>query len=353
MMFLLLIVLLLVLQSSLSIKPRWRRENDEDKLDLSNSMSNIIGNAKNSLLSFFGYENKDGNDINLKDYLSKLEQETSIDYDKIGKSMENAKTFISNKQYYEAVDQLLDVLEQAPFLGSANALVGASLLALGLNQYAEGFLYVAITISEWSDTIAIGNLVESLLQGNDINLAEKVSYQGLSTLKNNNETDTTGFLAYSLGNINKAKLNYVSAADWYLSSALNNPDNVQAWLLASTTLFPLGNWDYKFAENVLVQALQYHRNNPDILFKLGYILHTSNPSKVDEAITFYEEALTLKNDHADTLKTLATAYHSIGRFNDAIQLYEKAIQLNDQDLILLSNYKQLLVELGSKTSSEL
>jgi len=348
MMLLLLVVLivLLLLQSASSIKPkpRWRRENDEDKLDLSNSVSSIIGNAKSSIMSFFGYAKDDNDAINLKEYLLKLEQETTIDYDKINNDMESAKTLINNKQYYEAVDKLLDVLEQAPFIQSANQLAGASLLALGLNQQAEGFLYVAVQISDWSDTVAISNLAEALIQSNDIDLAEKISYQGLTTLKNNNEADTTGLLSYSLGNINRIKQNFQSAADWYLSSALNNPNNVQAWLFASTTLFPYNAWDYKFAENVLVQALEYHRNNPDIVFKLGYILHTGNPSKVTEAITFYEEALTLKHDHNDALKSLATAYHSIGRLSEALRLYEKVLHHDDQDVTILSNYAILLTQ---------
>jgi tetratricopeptide (TPR) repeat protein len=114
-------------------------------------------------------------------------------------------------------------------------------------------------------------------------------------------------------------------------------------------MFPITNWDYKFAENVLYQALQYHRNNPDIVFKLGYILHTSNPPKVNEAITLYEEALNLKNDHGDALKSLATAYHSIGRYMDAIQLYDKAIKYNDQDYIMLSNYAILLFQTDNES----
>ena len=341
-MLLLVVLTVLLLQSASSIKPRWRRENEEDKLDLSNSVSSIIDNAKSSIMSFFGYTKDDNNVINLKEYLLKLEQETTIDYDKINNDMENAKTLINNKQYYEAVDKLLDVLEQAPFIQSANQLVGASLLALGLNQQAEGFLYVAVQISDWSDTIAISNLAEALIQSNDIDLAEKISYQGLTTLKNNNEADTTGLLSYSLGNINRIKQNHQSAADWYLSSASNNPNNVQAWLFASTTLFPYSSWDVKFAENVLVQALEYHSKNPDIVFKLGYILHTGNPSKVAEAITFYEEALTLKHDHNDALKSLATAYHSIGRLSEALRLYEKVLHHDDQDVTILSNYAILL-----------
>ena len=343
-----LIILIILLELSLSIpnsSSRWRRgdNNDDNKLELSNGVNSLVNNAKNGLLSFFGYKDTDDN-INVKEYLLKLEKETTLDFEKVGDDMEKAKNLISNKQYYEAVDILLDILEKAPFLGTANALVGASLLALGKNQFAEGFLYIAIQMSDWSDAVAIGNLAESLIQANDIDLAEKVSYQGLSHYKSINETDKTGFLAYSLGNINKVKSNYQSAADWYLTSALNNPDNIQAWLLASTTMFPLSNWDYKFAENVLYQALQHHGNNPDIVFKLGYVLHTSSPPKVNEAITLYEETLRLKNDHGDALKSLATAYHSIGRSMDAIQLYDKAIQYNDQDVIMLSNYATLLLQ---------
>lgn len=355
-MLLLLIVILLLLQLSLSIKPsdRWRREDGNDKLDLSNSMSSIIDNAKKSVLGFFGYENKeDNNNINLKEYLTNLEKETKVDYDLIGNEMEIAKQLINDKQYYEAVNKLLDILEVAPFLGSANSLVGASLLALGMHENAEGFLYVAVQLSEWSDAIAIGNLAQALLKSNDIDLAEKILYQGITTLKNNKETDTSGFLAYSLGNINKMKLNYQVAADWYLSSALNNPSNVQYWLEASTTTFPFENWDYKFAENVLLQALENHRNNVDILFKMAYILHTGTPSRVKEAITFYEEVLTLQHDHPDALKSLATAYHSLGRFNDAVKLYEKALSHhNDQDYIMLSNYATLLLQSDNKNLRE-
>jgi tetratricopeptide (TPR) repeat protein len=202
-LILLLIIILLLSQLSLSIpnpSTRWRRDNNNDdtKLELPNAVNSLVNNAKNSLLSLFGYKDKDDDKINVKEYLLKLEKETILDYNKIGEDMEIAKNFISNKQYYEAVDILLDILEKAPFLGSANALVGATLLALGKNQYAEGFLYIAIQLSDWSDAIAIGNLAESLIQSNNIDLAEKVSYQGLTNFKNINEIDTTGFLSYSL-----------------------------------------------------------------------------------------------------------------------------------------------------------
>jgi hypothetical protein len=59
--------------------------------------------------------------------------------------------------------------------------------------------------------------------------------------------DSSGLIPYIEGTFKLDKQEFALAADWYLSSALLQESNIDAWIAASTMLFPQDGKDYNFA----------------------------------------------------------------------------------------------------------
>ena len=260
----------------------------------------------------------------------------------------SAKQQIETGQIDAAIDILIEVLGQYPSHVEANAIIGACLMADSSPDLAEGFLYTAVRLSNWTDIISVGNLVECLRLNDDSDLAIQVAMRGLSSFENS--IDPSGMIGYILGNIYAAKLDFRNASDWYLASALQQKSNIEAWLKASTVLFP--SVDFQFAENVLIEGIRYNPGSDRLLFEMGLVLHQT--TRVLEAIPFYLEAVRINPELQDALPTLATALHAVGRFDEALEAYRKADTLNRNNVVMLANYAILLKSMGhAQQSAEL
>jgi Flp pilus assembly protein TadD len=225
-----------------------------------------------------------------------------------------------NGDYIKSVEVLMSVLEQNSSHLEANRLVGNTLLVLRKPDLAESYLFKAVQLSNWTDASLVSNLAESLRLNGDIDLALRVLERGYLSI---NQTDPTGRIPFEFGVLYERTGNYSDAADWYLVSALTQSVNADAWLRASTLLFPPTSWNLKFAENVLSRAVQMNPSNVALIFDLGVVLQSSG--RPDEAIILYYEVLRLDPDHDGAVANLASALHSMNRKEEAIILYDKIL----------------------------
>ncbi len=228
-----------------------------------------------------------------------------------------ARAAIYKLEYNDAVSSLLPVIDSDPDQIDANMLLGGTFLALNRADLAETFLHRAVQLTNWTQPSAVSNLAEALRINGDADLAIKVIQRGLNAI---NKTDSSGLLSFTHGAILEQQKKYSESADWYLASALAQPTNIEAWLRASTMLFPSPAWDLKFAENVLAQAVKLNPESSSLVFNLGVALHYSN--RASDAVTLYAEALRLDPEHYGAMSNLATALHSLGRTAEASILYE-------------------------------
>jgi tetratricopeptide (TPR) repeat protein len=134
------------------------------------------------------------------------------------------------------------------------------------------------------------------------------------------------------------------AQAWYLASASLQPKNVDAWLKASTVLFENSEQNFEIAENCLLQGIMLNPNNSLLTFNMGVVLHATG--RLQEAVTFYDEALRLDSSLQGAVANLATALHALGQFNEALPLYEKSLQENPGNAVLLGNFAVLLNSLN-------
>ena len=74
--------------------------------------------------------------------------------------------------------------------------VGSLLLTLKKPDIAEGFLYSAVKLSNWTDAQSIANLAECIRTTGDINLAKKVALKGMDSMGNK---DSSGLIPYIEG----------------------------------------------------------------------------------------------------------------------------------------------------------
>ena len=314
-------------------------------------INKILDGAKNLFGSFLGGQKKVG------------EVENVMNEALLSQMLINATTALKSNEFDSAIEILSEVVKLHPENTQANKMMGSSLLALNQTMAAESFLYKVIESSKWTDIVSIYNLAECYRRRDEYDMAEKIVSNGLNHCAD--RVDKSGSLAYMLGYIHEGRRNYSQAADWYLMSAVQQVNNTECWMKASTLEFPPEHHDLVFAQNVLGEGLIHNPKSLDIMFQLGIILQQNR--KFEEAAALYKtllithddmksDDLQSSNDMGDTSKfiravngNLATALHVSGQLQDAMQYYERAIQIDNDRVapngILVSNYCILLCSL--------
>jgi tetratricopeptide (TPR) repeat protein len=193
-----------------------------------------------------------------------------ISEEEIQRLLKSAKDLIKEGNIDDSIDALIAILNHDPEHQECNSLLGALLLSNEQNTMADGFLYTAAALSNWTDTVSIVNLAESLKQKNDSELSLKVLFKGLKAV---NSSDPSGLLFNAIGDVLFARKNFSAAADNFLMSAFRRPLREEGWVKASTMLFPPEGKDYVFAENVLVEAVRINPNSSQLVFQLGVVMH--------------------------------------------------------------------------------
>lgn len=296
---------------------------------------NFINTAKNSLFGFFGYGTDDK--VNNITPQPSARSESQISSSECTERVEKAKELISSDKIDDAIDILLGILEMYPDDKDSylpNMLIGTALLTVKNDPSpAVGFLYNAVILSNWTDTISIANLAAALSLDNDAVLAERVAMKGIDS-----KAEKSRFvLGQSLGRIYEAKGDYTGASDWYLMAALDNPsESVEPWIKASTMKFPPKAQDYEVAESVLLRAFPNHPNSAEILFLLAMALHRKD--RLEQALQVYKRATVLDPSVKDLMAMYATALHATMRFEEALVAYQYAVDQAPKNSVLFANY---------------
>lgn len=303
---------------------------------------------------------------------TKIPNKVPLSAEDVNKLLEGAKSALANSEINRAIELLTDVLDNQEDHQEAYSLLGAVLLSLGRFEIAEGLLYKAVHLSHWQDTNAVVNLATVLRQTNESELALKVLVKAYDKIKESKAMSTTAegvtietpdtadiavkdkqSLALGIADTYFALGNYSAASEWYLGGALMDATSTNApymWIQASTIRYPKEARDLKFAENVLLQANQEVKDNAELIFHLGVVMFETK--RVTEAITFYEQAIRLQREYSEAIGALATAFHSIREYDEAMYYYKIAVAMTPDNVVLLSNFAILLNSLeGQRTDA--
>lgn len=101
--------------------------------------------------------------------------------------------------------------------------------------------------------------------------------------------------------------------------------------------------DYQKALALLTEANAKDSDNPDIVFKIAYILHQSGDN--EEAIKYYKQALELDRDNEFIHNSMASAYRQNGEFTSAKMHLNASLDIDSQNPITYYNYGNLLIDM--------
>lgn len=103
------------------------------------------------------------------------------------------------------------------------------------------------------------------------------------------------------------------------------------------------NGDKNKALSLLKEANEKEANNSETLFKIGYILQEQQNE--EQALEYYKEALKSDNNNEFIHNSIATLYRKNGEFVSAKLHLNTSLQIDDKNPITYYNYGNLLVDM--------
>lgn len=146
--------------------------------------------------------------------------------------------------------------------------------------------------------------------------------------------------SYILGNqyFNKGEIQ--KAHDELAKAYEKKPDSLDYALSYTRVLMALR--EFQKVREILTPFDQEGKENFGLFFTLGRA--SENVNKLEEAISFYQKALSQKGDIAAVLNSIGDCYFKLGNKKEAIQAWEKSLEINpDQNQI-----KQMIKQLKEK-----
>ena len=103
------------------------------------------------------------------------------------------------------------------------------------------------------------------------------------------------------------------------------------------------NGDMQKALALLNEANTKEANNPDVLFKIAYILQQLRD--FDESMKYYKEALEVDKNNEFIHNSMASIYRQNGEFTSAKMHLNESLNIDDNNEITYYNYGNLLVDM--------
>ena len=215
-----------------------------------------------------------------------VEQRRSVTDAEIAALVEEGNRQLAANDINGVINTFFSVLDADPTRHDVNAAMGQILSSVQQYDLAQGFLFAAVQLSNWTYAPAVASLADTLRLDNEPALAEQVAAKGLTVVT---EADGKALLQAAMGQICAVRGEWEKSADWFLAAALTQPALVDNWLKASTILFPAQHQNMTFAANVLSEAMRMHPNDGRLLYHSALVLH--NTGRVAEAVRHH--AMTL------------------------------------------------------------
>ncbi|GEM_PF-362137 len=101
----------------------------------------------------------------------------------------------------------------------------------------------------------------------------------------------------------------------------------------------------------LERAEKQDPDNPEILNKLGFILHRQGHD--EDALHYYERSLRIDPDDDLTHNAIAAVLRSLGRLDEAQEHYKAAVDIDENFEETYYNYGELLLEKGDREGAKM
>ena len=102
--------------------------------------------------------------------------------------------------------------------------------------------------------------------------------------------------------------------------------------------------DFQKALALLIEADNKEKDNSEVLFKIGYILQQTNDN--DEALKYYKKAIELDKENEFIHNSIASIYRANQEFTSAKIHLKDSLAIDDSNPITYYNYGNLLVDMA-------
>jgi serine/threonine-protein kinase len=145
-----------------------------------------------------------------------------------------------------------------------------------------------------------------------------------------------------------AQQHYIEALQYYEEAIALAPHNAAAYFGKGKTLVEIR--DYPAAHIAYKNAIQLAPEHAECYAALAVLLH-NHLHRYEEALTVYQQALELDPNNAILHCNQGATLYELGRPHEALQCFELAIRLNPNDINAYINRATVLSEQGSYTKA--
>lgn len=252
-------------------------------------------------------------------------------------------------EFSESIEPLREILAEEPNHPEASYLLGVALIQTGRPSLAIWPLGRAAESEEFG--VPAGLLLSStLLQTKTFEEAARAADRVL-------ELEPDSVVALNLraqSNIGAAR-NEEALADAERMLELQ-PDDFQALLLRGTALMQLDRWEEAEAAHIQLRESSKQSEDPNRAARgcvaLANFYQGKEPPDAERAIQVYDECLEEFPGDALVLRLASDAYIAFGRGDDAIALWQRAVEENPENYQFRSMLAQKLQQGGRLDDSE-
>jgi tetratricopeptide (TPR) repeat protein len=246
----------------------------------------------------------------------------------------NRGDFISARRTLQAA------LNRNPRSIDAIQLLGVMNYQLGNMDEAISLLDKALDLDKYQNLGIVANYIEILRSSGDLNKARSVGHAALATIDQQRLKDSS-IIYYNLGVVEMNLDNSEVALDLFSKALQYDSSLVKAWQFYGEMVTKSNPAE---AERVLRLATAHVPNDHTLHFMLGTACQMQN--KLNEALESYFVAETLDSTAYAVKANIAATLQSLGRTDEALAYYQRALPHATNDAGLYNNYGALLGIMG-------
>jgi tetratricopeptide (TPR) repeat protein len=246
----------------------------------------------------------------------------------------NRGDFISARRTLQAA------LNRNPRSIDAIHLLGVMNYQLGNMNEAISLLDKALELDKYQNLGIVANYIEILRSSGDLHKARSVGHAGLAAIDQNRLKDSS-IIFYNLGVVEMNLDNSEVALELFSKALQYDSSLVKAWQFYGEMVTKSNPAE---AERVLRLATAHVPNDHTLHFMLGTACQMQN--KLNEALESYFTAETLDSTAYAVKANIAATLQSLGRTDEALAYYQRALPHATNDAGLYNNYGALLGIMG-------
>jgi tetratricopeptide (TPR) repeat protein len=235
---------------------------------------------------------------------------------------------------------LQTALNRNPRSIDAIQLLGVMNYQLGNMNEAISLLDKALELDKYQNLGIVANYIEILRSSGDLQKARSVGHAALATIDQQRLKDSS-IIYYNLGVVEMNLDNSEVALDLFSKALQYDSSLVKAWQFYGEMVTKSNPAE---AERVLRLATAHVPNDHTLHFMLGTACQMQN--KLNEALESYFVAETLDSGAYAVKANIAATLQSLGRTDEALAYYQRALPHATNDAGLYNNYGALLGIMG-------